>query len=219
MLDSVQTGWQSGAWDIVVRLGDADGSAVHAYAAALARPNATTRNLSDAVHALCAVHGDHPGLPAEAHRHCAQPDACDWIEEIAAAFATERAYLAALVSAAGPLPSTPGQHHSESALIGVRHALEMLARSDRRGCATGAIAALVYDWTAIRGVLDQAAVRFGIDPTMHGFPLEAETATSVAMLGTGAAAERAITFGAQQLFAQHRGVWDLLETRAGARDG
>ncbi len=30
--------------------------------------------------------------------------------------------------------------------------------------------------------------------------------------------ERAMLFGAQQLFAQHRGLWDLLEARASARD-
>ena len=218
MLDSVQAGWQSSAWELVARLGDADGSAAHPHAIALARPGALARDLTDAVHALCAVHGHHPGLASEALSHCAQPDACAWLEEVAAAFADERAYIAALAAASGPTPSTPGQAHSEAALIGERHALEMLARSDRRGCATGAIAALVYDWTAIRRVLDAAARRFGIDIAEVRLPLEAETATSIAMLGALPAAERAVSFGAQQLFAQHRGFWDLLETRAGARE-
>jgi hypothetical protein len=33
----------------------------------------------------------------------------------------------------------------------------------------------------------------------------------------GPAMERAISFGAQQLFSQHRGLWDLLEARCVAR--
>ena len=219
MLDSARTGWHSGAWDLVLRLGATDGSASHRHVAALGAPGAAHRDLADAVHALCAVHGHHPGVAAEAHRHCAQPDACAWLEAIAGAFTAERAYIAALVGAAGPLPSTPGQAQSEAALIGERHALEMLARSDRCGCATGAVAALVHDWAAIRTVLDRAAERFGIDVPPPAFPLEAETATSVAMLGAGPAAERAVTFGAQQLLAQHRGLWDLLEARSEAREG
>ncbi|MEX6641314.1 hypothetical protein V2A36_33310, partial [Pseudomonas aeruginosa] len=80
----------------------------------------------------------------------------------ASGFADERTYLAHLTAAVGPLPSTPGQAESESALVGERHALEMLARSERRGCATGAVAALLYDWRAIRRVLDVAAERFGV---------------------------------------------------------
>jgi hypothetical protein len=30
--------------------------------------------------------------------------------------------------------------------------------------------------------------------------------------------ERAMLFGAQQVFAQHRGLWDLLEARTSARN-
>ena len=93
----------------------------------------------------------------------------------------------------------------------------MLACSDRRGCATGATAALVLDWTAIRSVLVQAAERFGVDIPVCRLPVEVDTASSVAMLGSTPATERAITFGAQQLLAQHRGLWSLLEARASAR--
>jgi hypothetical protein len=217
--DTAQTGWQASAWELLVRLAQADGSALHPHVVHLGLPEASTRDLSDAVHAVCAIHGHQPGIAADALTRAAQPDAADWLEEIVGAFTNERAWLAQLAAAAGPLPSTPGQAESAAALIGERHALEMLARSDRRGCATGAVAALVLDWRAIRIVLARAADRFGIDTPPLGFPIEADTASSIAMLGASAGTERAITFGAQQLFAQHRGLWTLLEARASAREG
>jgi len=212
------TGSQTGAWNLVLGLGETDGSGVHRYRRRLTSRAAVARDLSDAIHALCAVHGDVPGIVDAAMARGVQPDAHDWLELVAAGFANERAYLAALTAAVGPVPSTPAQGQSEAAMLGTRHALEMLARSERRGCATGTIAALLADWTAIRRVLDRAAVRFGIEAARNTLPPEADTATCVAMLASSAGVERAITFGAQQMFAQHRGLFDLLEARASARD-
>ena len=217
MLNILHTRQQHSAWDLVTRLGATDGSIGHPHLTQLMAPHAPYRDLADAVHVLCDVHGQHPGMAADAHSYCAQPDACDWLDEVAAAFTGERAYLARLAAAAGPLPSTPGQAESEAALIASRHALEMLARSERRGCATGAVAALVLDWTAIRHLLDRAAQRFGVEPPRCMLPRQAATAASIAHLGSTPATERAITFGAQQLLAQHRGLWELLDARAHAR--
>ena len=217
--DHAQMNWQSGSWELLVRLVEADGSAAHPHVARLTAIDATTRDLSDAVHAICGIHGYPPGLVAEALTRAVQPDAADWLEAVAVAFAAERAWLARLAAAAGPLPSTPGQAASEAALIGERHTLEMLARSDRCGCATGAAVALVLDWDAIRLVLSRAAERFAIDIPTCGFPILADTASSIAMLAGTPATERAITFGAQQLLAQHRGLWSLLDARASARNG
>ncbi|WP_246848168.1 MULTISPECIES: DUF6975 family protein [Sphingomonas] len=219
MLDTARTGWHASAWDMVAAFGIADGSAAHPHVARLLAPHAAPRDLSDAVHALCTLHGHHPGLAAEARQHCAQPDACDWLEAIADAFVLERGYIARLAAAAGPLPSTPGQAESEAALLTSGHALEMLARSERRGCATGAVAALVHDWATIRGLLDHAATRFGIDVQPQAFPPPAYTGRAIAMLAATPATERAVSFGAQQLLAQHRALWDLLEARASAREG
>ncbi len=211
-------GAQASAWDLVVRLAAADGSAAHPHLLRLVRGAPVQRNLSDAVHALCAVHGHHPGMVEEALNRHAQPKAHDWLLAVAEGFAAERAYLAQLTAAVGPLPSTPGQSETAGALVCERHTLEMLARSDRGGCATGAVAALLQDWAQIRRVLDVAAMRFGIDVPRSDFPTEAETAGVVAMLGDAPGLERAIAFGAQQLFAQHRGLWSLLEARASARN-
>lgn len=216
MVNVAQVGVQT-PHDMVEALVAADGSTRHPHVRRLLAARTPRRDLADAVHALCTVHGHHPGLTDAAHDHCAQPDACDWLSELAAGFATERHHLARLVAAAGPLPSTPGQAESEQALAGVRHALEMLARSDRGGCATGAAAALAGDWPAIRAILARAADCFAVDLPPHTLVSDAETGTALAMLGAQPAAERAMAFGARQLLAQHRGLWDLLEARASAR--
>lgn len=205
------------AWDALVSLAGEDGSAGHSHHARLIAGSPGQRDLSDAVHALCAVHGDHPGLIADVRTRAVQPEASDWLSAAASGFADERTYLAHLTAAVGPLPSTPGQAETESALVGERHALEMLARSERRGCATGAVAALLHDWRAIRGVLDVAAERFGVAVPALTLPSETDTAAIVAELGASPGCQRAILFGAQQLFAQHRGLWSLLEARSSAR--
>ncbi len=139
----------------------------------------------------------------------------EWLVEAAHAFGGERAYLARLTSAAGPLPSTPGQAESAAAVAGQRHAFEMLVRSDRAGCAIGAAAALVLDWRAIRAVLDAAARRFGVNEAACALP-----AASVVLADEpdSTAVERARAFAAQQVLAQHRGLWQLLESRAVARE-
>ncbi|MGU3391093.1 DUF6975 family protein [Sphingomonas sp. M1A8_2b] len=205
------------AWEALVRLAETDGSAAHPYYTRLITGAPGQRNLADAVHALCAVHGDHPGLIGEVLACAVQPEATEWLTAATAGFADERTYLARLTAAVGPLPSTPGQAESESALVGERHALDMLARSERRGCATGASAALVYDWQAIRGVLDVAAERFGVAVPTPTLPADSDTGALIATLGAIPGGQRAILFGGQQLFAQHRGLWALLEARASAR--
>ncbi|BCA61719.1 hypothetical protein HMP09_0953 [Sphingomonas sp. HMP9] len=205
------------AWDALVALAEADGSASHPHQARLIAGGPGQRNLSDAVHALCAVHGDHPGLIADVLARAVQPEASDWLAIASSGFADERTYLAHLTAAVGPLPSTPGQAETESALVGERHALEMLARSERRGCATGAVASLLHDWHAIRRVLDAAAERFGVAIPPLTIPSETDTAAIIADLGASPGCQRAILFGAQQLFAQHRCLWSLLEARSSAR--
>ena len=204
----------SGASDLVRRLAAADGTGAHPFHARLTAPRANARDLGDAVHALCGVHGEHPDL-IEIVAASAEPSpAAAWLAQAVAGFAAERAVLAQLTAAAGPLPSTPGQAQTAAALSAERHALEMLAKSERVGVGLGAAAALVLDWRAIRAILAQAADRFGVTLPASTLPPLADT---VAALDAGPAAERAIAFGAQQLFGQHRGLLSLLEARASAR--
>lgn len=206
-----------GALSLVERLVAADGSKGHDWPLRLVSGRASRRDLADAVHALCMLHGHHPGMADDALTRCIQVEAAEWLGAVAHGFADDRAALATLVAAAGPLPSTPGHAESEAAILTQRHALDMLARSDRRGCASGAVAALALDWPAIRGVLDRAAEAFGAEIASGALPDPAVTAAALAALGDTVACERAIGFGAQQLLAQHRGLWSLLEARAEAR--
>ncbi len=213
----IEPAGERSAREALLRLAEVDGSVAHPHYRRLIAEDQSPRNLSDAVHALCSVHGDRPGMIAEVMMHALQPEAQEWLSDAATGFVDERTYLAQLTAAVGPLPSTPGQAETESALVGERHALEMLARSERRGCATGAVAALLLDWGAIRVILDIAAERFGLAVPAAAFPPDSDTEGVIAALGTSPGTQRAILFGAQQLFAQHRGLWSLLEARASAR--
>ena len=197
---------------------ESDGSANHPYLRRLAENLEPMRDLADAAHFICILHGRHPGVVDYALDHAREPVERGWLEAAAEAFVTERAYLVRIVAAAGPLPSTPGHAESEAATAAQRHALDMLAQSDRAGCAIGAAIALALDWVVIRGVLDSAADRLGLSPPPLTLPLAEETVSVVDALVRDGAIERALLFGAQQLFAQHRGLWDLLEARASARE-
>lgn len=218
VFESLNLARAQGSWGIIAALAAADGSATHPIMPKLSARTVSVRDLADAVHALCMLHGRHPGVIEHAAERNAQPLARDWLFAASDAFTEERNYLAKLAVAAGHAPSTPGQAESETAVLGQRHALGMLAQSDRAGCATGAATALLLDWATIRPMLDLAAHRFGITPPECVLPIDNEIATVIATLGETPGVERAMAFGAQQLLAQHRGLWDLLEARASARD-
>jgi hypothetical protein len=137
-----------GASDLVARLASADGVAAHPHFAQLVVARAAPRDLGDAIHVLCAVHSTRPDLIEIVASTAAPGGASPWLEAALAGFAVERAILVQLTAAAGPLPSTPGQAQTAAALTAERHAMEMLARSERTGVGLGAAAALVLDWRA-----------------------------------------------------------------------
>jgi hypothetical protein len=197
---------------VTARVAGVDGSTGNRHLARLLRPTVPLRDLGDLCHALCAVHGKRPDMIEGALETAADPVERAWLAAAAEGFADERQYLARLVAAAGPLPSTPGQAECEAAFVGLRHAFGMLARSGRSGCALGAVEALVMEWRVVRPILDRAADRFHIRGATCAMP--GAFADIAATPGT----ERAMAFGAQQLLVQHRGLWDLLESRSAARD-
>lgn len=217
-LDSVNVARLAGGWSSIGALAAADGSANHSYLQRLQANIEPLRDLADAAHYMCILHGRHPGVIDHAREHARLDIEQGWLETAGEAFAAERAFLVRIVAAAGPLPSTPGHAESEAAAAAQRHALEMLAQSDRAGCAIGAALALAIDWLEIRKVLDAAAQRLNLTPPPCTLPPLEETVTVVDELVRQGSVERAMLFGAQQLFAQHRGLWDLLEARASARD-
>ncbi|MET3826107.1 hypothetical protein ABIC16_001800 [Sphingomonas sp. PvP055] len=199
-------------------LAAADGSASHPLLAQLSDVAAWGRDIADAIHCICAVHGGTTGNFRAAALHPVPGVAQHWMEDAAIAFAGERAYLAAVTAAVGPLPSTPGQAASDSAFAALRHAFNMLATSDRVGCSAGAAIALLTDWTSFRQIFDTAADRLGVEIPVNALPDTTAVIAAYAAPEVPAAAQRAIRFGAQQAFAQHRGLLDLLEARAAARD-
>ena len=197
----------------------ADGSSRHRHLNALLEASGlnSSRDLADCVHLLCSLHGNQPSLIELAHRHSAEGFARDWLARAAEAFERERLFLVRLTSAVGPLPSTPGAAETEAALNAQRNALEILATSERRGCALGAAAALVGDWWPIRRILDRAASRAGLESPAPALPDEASVVAVIDASSETVASERAQGFGSEQLLLQHRGLFDLLEARTEAR--
>ena len=195
------------------------GSTAHPYRTsdALLKGPEAARNLSDAVHFLCFLHGRYPGVIDHAAGRCVEPEARAWFASASGAFAAERAFLARIAVAAGPIPSTPGAADSEAAVTGQRHAIEMLAQSERKGCALGAALAVAADWIAIRSVLDAAAVRFGLDVPPSYLTKSDGLSQLADSLAGSPSFDRAMLFGAEQIVVQHHGLWCLLEARQQAR--
>jgi hypothetical protein len=196
-----------------------EGCARHPHLAALVEGTGQhlARDIADSVHLLCSVHGRHPGLVELALELCPDGPARPWLDRAAAGFERERLYLVRLTAAVGPIPSTPGAAETEATLLAQRHALEILARSERRGCALGAATALVSDWLPIRRLLDRAASRVGIEPPASSLPDEASVVSVIEAECDSPASERALGFGGEQMVLQNRGLFDLMEARAVAR--
>ncbi len=198
---------------------DSQGSSDHAYRLSLlsAQGHNSARDQADAVHLFCSLYGRHPGLIELALNNCPAGSVRDWLREASDAYERERLYLVRLTAAVGPLPSTPGAAETEATMVAQRHAIETLAKSERRGCALGAATALMADWPAIRAVLDRAADRMGMQKPALTLPDQPSIVRVIADGTDGLASERALGFGGEQLLLQNRGLFDLLEARAAAR--
>src|SRR5437868_4936541 len=196
-----------------------EGCARHPYLNALLETSGrhAGRDLADAVHLLCSIHGRYPGLFEIALQRCPKGSLQDWLARASEAFERERLYLVRLTSAVGPRPSTPGAAETESSLVAARHALETLALSERNGCALGAATALVGDWWPIRRLLDRAASRVGLEAPAPSLPDEASVIDIIKRAAESPASSRALAFGGEQLLLQHRALFDLLEARCEAR--
>ena len=196
-----------------------EGSTRHSYLNSLLEASGphSGRDLADAVHLLCSLHGRYPGLIELALQRCPQGEAQSWLTQAAESFERERHYLVRLTSAVGPMPSTPGAAETEASLLAARHALETLANSERKGCALGAATALVGDWWPIRRLLDRVAIRAGLDVPPQSLPDDGSVVAVIELASDTPASERALAFGGEQLLLQHRALFDLLEARAEAR--
>jgi hypothetical protein len=216
---ALSTGQTRDTADALLALVAAEGSASHRHpkADALTQGPEAARNVADIVHLLCLLHGRHPGVIDHAVERVEHAATRAFLSDAADAFAQERSFLTKLVVAVGPLPSTPGQAETETAVLAQHHALDMLAQSERTGTALGAALALLADWAAIRPVLENAARRLSMEYDRSSLPVDDVLQTAIRGADHSPGADRAMLFGAQQIVAQHRGLWDLLEARAIAR--
>ncbi len=196
-----------------------DGCSRHPHLNALLEATGphSARDLADAVHLLCGLHGRYPGVIGLALERSSGREAQSWLAEASDAFELERLFLVRLTAAVGPLPSTPGAAESEAGLLSARHALETLAQSERTGCALGAATALVGDWRPIRRLLDRAALRAGLEAPASSLPDDESVSAVINHVSDDPASQRALAFGGEQLLLQHRALFDLLEARAEAR--
>jgi hypothetical protein len=197
------------------------GLARHAHLARLVDGSGpySGRDLADAVHLLCSLHGRYPGFAdlALAEGAASLGSTREWLFRASDGLARERQLLVRLTASVGPLPSTPGAAETEASLLAQRHALETLARSERRGCALGAATALIGDWWSLRSLLERVAARAGIDCPPPLLPDETSAIAAIEATDAGPSVERAFAFGAEQLLLQHRALFDLLEARSEAR--
>ncbi|QTD56162.1 DUF6975 family protein [Parasphingorhabdus cellanae] len=175
-------------------------------------------DIADIAHFLCVLHGRHPGVVDHAATKTADIVAREWLVEAMEGFTAERAFLTRLTVAAGPISGVRTEDQSNATVLAQRKALEMLSQSDRNGCALGASFALVLDWQAVRPLLEQIAVKLGVEPRAAILPSSEKTAALNAELAESNIVERAINFGVDQILTQHRGLWQLLEARRNARN-
>lgn len=205
--------------DLLTSLVAGEGSATHAWlhSPELNASADATRNLSDMLHLLTMLHGPQPGLIELVAEHNVWPGGDAWLAQAARGFANERGNLGQLIVAAGPVPSTPGEAATMSALLAQRQAMATIARSDRFGCAIGAVVGLLLDWLPIRAVMETAAERLNVPFAPLRLPSEEETAQVLASMPEQPRLERTLVFGARQIMLHHQCLLDLLATRAGAR--
>ncbi len=207
--------------DLLVSLVAGEGAGNHSWlhSAALNAGPLASRNIADLLQLVGLLHGSYPSLIETVAEQNLATELDMWLGEAGAGFADERDYIARLAVAAGPPPGTPGEAATVAAMLAQRQALHMIARSDRFGCAIGAAAALMLDWMPIRATLDTAAARLGVTPPPFGMPGELAVAETLSLLSPRQRLDRSLAFGARQVLQHHHGLLDLLETRAGAREG
>ncbi|QJU58917.1 hypothetical protein HL653_15075 [Sphingomonas sp. AP4-R1] len=196
-----------------------EGSATHAWlhSPELNASADATRNLSDMLHLLTMLHGPQPGLVELVADHNIWPGGDAWLAQAARGFANERGNLGQLIVAAGPVPGTPGEAATVSAILAQRQAMATIARSDRFGCAIGAVVGLLLDWQPIRATMETAAARLNVPFAPLLLPSEEETAHVLASMPEQPRLERTLIFGARQMMLHHQCLLDLLATRASAR--
>nr|WP_315456212.1 hypothetical protein [uncultured Sphingorhabdus sp.] len=169
--------------------------------------------LADIAHFMHISHGRHPGVIDYAAQKIVDDAARSWLITAINGIAAERAMLNRLTVTAGPIRRLSGQGKVNALVEGQAKSFQMLATSDRKGCPAGAAIAFVVDWHQTRGLLDIVTTGIGLDPVSLSLPPVADCMRLASELDDGGAYRRAMSFGAQQMLAQQRGLWQLIVAR------
>jgi hypothetical protein len=169
--------------------------------------------VADVAHFMCIAHGRLPGVIDYAATKIVDDEARSWFVDAINAFGRERAFLNQLTVAAGPVTRQLGQEKVTALVTNQVKSFQMIATSDRKGCAAGAAIAFVLDWQATRPLLDCCALYLNIEPAQLALPVAGHSRELIESLAKSDAQSRAMMFGAQQLLGQQRGLWQLIAAR------
>ena len=175
--------------------------------------NARAALIADIAHFINISHGRHPGVVDHAADKIADDAARRWLVQAIDGFAAERTFLNRLTVEAGPIRRRPGQDKVTALIKSQSKSFEMLATSDRKGCAAGAALAFVIDWHQTRAILDRISLHIAMEPPAISLPDIAACADVADRIVQNDAYRRAMGFGAEQLLAQQRGLWQLIAAR------
>lgn len=168
---------------------------------------------ADVAHFLNIAFGRFPGIVDHAAATIGDALARDWLDQSVAGFAVERAFLNRLTVAAGPIHRQVGQERISATLDSLARSMDMLATSERAGCAAGAAIAFVMDWQQTRPLLEHIALSLSIEVPSQALPPRESSLALVDMLSATPAVQRAMAFGSQQMLAQQKGLWRIIEAR------
>lgn len=169
--------------------------------------------LADIAHFMHILHGRHPGVVEYAAQSIMDDVARDWLIQAIDGMLGERAFLNELTVTAGPIRRLARQDSINALIESQAKNFQMLASSDRKGCAAGAAIAFLLDWHQTRPLLDIVADQMGIAPPTSTLPSVAECALLARKLDGADSYRRAMTFGGEQTLAQQRCLWQLVVAR------
>ncbi|APG62750.1 hypothetical protein LPB140_08055 [Sphingorhabdus lutea] len=168
---------------------------------------------ADICHFLNLCHGQQPGVVDYAENKITGDEAKIWAAKAAIGFGKERDLLNQLTIAAGPPARQAGHDMALHLTQDQPKNLAMLASSDRKGCALGCAMGFVADWHIIRDLLNSLSMKFDLPKSELTLPSIAETMEICVIEGNGPALQRAIRFGFEQVCAQQKGFWAIIDAR------
>lgn len=169
--------------------------------------------IADIAHYMCIAHGRLPGVVDHAASKMVDDASRAWLVKAIDAFALERAFLNRLTVAAGPVTRQIGQDKVTALVTSQVKNFEMIATSDRNGCAAGAAIAFVVDWNETRPLLEAASLHLGLETGRSLLPSNSECQILTENLAHSEPIRRAMKFGSDQLLGQQRGLWKIIAAR------